>query len=60
VGPDWEKYCHLGKKISIWRFFQGKNYPMIWAKFLPNKIGWDIVWAIFVVIGRFFHKNIAD
>jgi hypothetical protein len=30
---------------------------MIWAKFYLNKIGWGIVWAIFVVIGQFFHKT---
>jgi hypothetical protein len=41
----------LEKKI------QGKNCPLIWAKFLPNKIGCGIVWAIFVVIGRFFTKT---
>jgi hypothetical protein len=43
--PFWQKFLALGD------FFQGKNCPMIWAKFQLNKIGWGIVWAIFVVIG---------
>jgi hypothetical protein len=42
------------KKLALGDFFQRKNCPMIEAKFLPNKIGWGIVWALFVVIGKFF------
>jgi hypothetical protein len=29
----------------------------MWAKFVLNKIGWGIVWAIFVAIGHFFTKT---
>jgi hypothetical protein len=45
------KILLFGQKfLALGDFFQGKNCPMIWAKFMLNKIGWGIVWAIFVVI----------
>jgi hypothetical protein len=42
--------------LALGYIFQGKNCPMIWAKFYWNKIGWGIVQAIFVVTLTFVER----